>query len=133
MPRPKGGKRRAQAKDAAAAKKAKKSDASSATVKIASPAKNGPKSASRKKIETMDAALDVSDSQEQVWSLVHMFQLTRLVCDVPFPGCNETGLSIFACQGENAGFASKLALILFFFLFLIITLLHPVVWRSAAE
>ena len=80
-------------------------------MKMASPANNGPKSASRKKIETMDAARDVSAGQEQVWSLVHMFQLTRLVCDVPFPGCNETGLSIFACQGENAGFASKLALI----------------------
>ena len=111
MPRPKGGKRRAQAKDVAAAKKAKKSDASSATMKMACSASSGPKSASRKKIETMDAARDVSAGQEQVWSLVHMFQLTRLLCDVPCPECSETGLSITVCQGENAGFASKLALI----------------------
>ena len=111
MPRPKGGKRRAQAKDVAAAKKAKKSDASSATMKMACSASSGPKSASRKKIETMDAARDVSAGQEQVWSLVHMFQLTRLLCDVPCPECSETGLSITVCQGENAGLASKLALI----------------------
>ena len=75
---------------------------------MASPANNGPKSASRKKIETMDAARDVSAGQEQVWSLVHMFRLTRLLCYVPCPECNS---SITVCQGENAGFASKLALI----------------------
>lgn len=67
-------------------------------------------SASRRKIEAMKTAANDVEVQDQNWILLHVFQLTRLLCDIHCPECLETGLSVNVCTGENAGFAAKLAL-----------------------
>lgn len=107
MPRPKGGKRRVQAKTAAAAKKSKKEDPRAAYQK---PTMVDVSSASKRKIGVMNAARNISNLQNQTWALVHVCQLTKLLSGLACPECTETKLSVTVCEGQNAGFSSKLQL-----------------------
>ena len=60
--------------------------------------------------ETMGASDRMGEGEQQNWSIVHMFQLTRLLCETLCPECLETGLSVTILPDQNACFSSKLRL-----------------------
>ncbi|XP_076467178.1 uncharacterized protein LOC143298248 [Babylonia areolata] len=113
MPRHKQGKRRLHLIAAAKAKWAKCDAAATESVASKKPApspSDSDKSASRRKIEIMNPVAYNGEVEDQNWTLLHVFQLTRLMSDPSCPECGETGLSVSVREREKAGFAAKLAM-----------------------